>query len=66
MTIEDLAEYLKVSTKTVYRMVRKGQLPCYRVGNLWRFRRTVIDQWLEERAMRPVAEAEKVETDESR
>lgn len=48
LTVEDLAEYLQLSTKTIYRMLRRGQLPCYRVGNQWRFRRETIDTWLED------------------
>ena len=47
LTVEDLAEYLQLSTKTIYRMLRRGQLPCYRVGNQWRFRKSTIDAWLE-------------------
>ena len=48
LTVEDLADYLQLSTKTIYRMLRRGQLPCYRVGNQWRFRKEVIDTWLEQ------------------
>jgi excisionase family DNA binding protein len=47
LTVEDLAAYLRLSTKTVYRMLRRGQLPCYRVANQWRFRKDTIDEWLE-------------------
>jgi len=50
LTAEDLAAYLNVCTKTVYRMLRRGQLPCYRVAGVWRFRKEAIDQWLEQRA----------------
>ena len=46
LTVDDLAAYLQVSTKTIYRMLRRGQLPCYRVGSLWRFRKEAIDRWL--------------------
>ena len=48
MTVEDVAAYLQVSTKTVYRMLRRSQLPCYRVGSRWRFRKEDIDRWLQE------------------
>lgn len=47
LTVEDLAEYLQVSTKTIYRMLRRGRVPCYRVGNQWRFRKETIDKWLD-------------------
>lgn len=48
LTVDDLAGYLQLSTKTIYRMLRRGQLPCYRVGNQWRFRKSTIDAWLEQ------------------
>ena len=46
LTIEQLAEYLQVSTKTVYRMVKNGEVPCIRVSGQWRFREERIQQWL--------------------
>jgi excisionase family DNA binding protein len=46
-TAEGLAAYLQVSTKTVYRMLRRGRLPCYRVTKLFRFGNETIDEWLE-------------------
>jgi excisionase family DNA binding protein len=46
LTIKQLAEYLMVSEKTVYRMLDRNQLPAIRVGAQWRFRRQDIDQWL--------------------
>ncbi len=46
LTIRQLAEYLMVSEKTVYRMVERSELPALRVGSQWRFRRQDIDVWL--------------------
>ena len=46
LTIRQLAEYLMVSEKTVYRMIERNQLPAVRVGAQWRFRRQDIDTWL--------------------
>lgn len=48
LTIRQLAEYLMVSEKTVYRMLDRNQLPGMRVGAQWRFRRQDIDGWLSE------------------
>jgi excisionase family DNA binding protein len=42
MTVEDVAEFLKLSKITIYKLVKKGQLPGFRVGNSWRFRRDKI------------------------
>lgn len=46
LTIRQLAEYLMVSEKTVYRMLDRNQLPAIRVGAQWRFRKHDIDAWL--------------------
>jgi len=40
---------LKVAEKTVYSMAQKGQLPAFKVGGQWRFKRVDIDQWIEQR-----------------
>ena len=47
LTIPDVASLLKVTEKTVYSLVRKGDLPAFKVGGQWRFRRTAIDSWIE-------------------
>jgi excisionase family DNA binding protein len=52
LTIRQLAEYLMVSEKTVYRMIERNQLPAARVGAQWRFRRQDIDAWLTDEVRR--------------
>ena len=42
MTVEEVADFLKLSKITVYKLVKKGDLPGFRVGNSWRFRRETI------------------------
>ncbi len=54
LTVDDLASYLQVSTKTVYRMLRRSQLPSIRVKGLWRFRKQTIDEWLAQREQKVV------------
>lgn len=49
MTVHDVAIYLKVDEKTVYRLAQRGELPGFKVANAWRFRRADIDAWIEER-----------------
>ena len=48
MTVGDLAEYLGFSKNWIYRKAEAGELPATRLGNRWRFKRSVIDRWLEE------------------
>ena len=47
MNLYEVARYLGVSAKTVYRLVARGELKAYRVGALWRFRRDDVDAMLE-------------------
>lgn len=46
MTVEELAEYLKLNPQTIYRKFRRGELPGIRIGRSIRFKRDVIDVWL--------------------
>lgn len=48
LNTRQLAGYLMVSEKTIYRMVEKRQIPGVRVGSQWRFRRRDIEAWLSE------------------
>jgi excisionase family DNA binding protein len=58
LTIREVADYLKVHERTVYRLAAKGQLPGFKVANTWRFRRTDIDAWISRQmqAARPLIE----------
>lgn len=46
LTIDDLAEYLKISKSTLYKLAQEGALPGQKVGRHWRFHRDAVDQWL--------------------
>jgi len=46
MTIDELAEYLKISKSTLYKLVQDGGLPGQKVGKRWRFHKDAIDEWL--------------------
>lgn len=49
MTIEEVAKYLKMKPQTIYLWAQKGNIPAVKLGKEWRFRRDVIDEWLNER-----------------
>ncbi len=49
LTLKEVAGYMRVNTATIYRLVRTGKIPAFRVGNRWRFRRSSIDEWLNSR-----------------
>ena len=46
MTSHELADYLKVDLRTVYRYIKQGHVPKVKVGGRWRFRRSDIEAWL--------------------
>ena len=46
LTIDELAEYLKIPKSTLYKLVREGSVPCKKVGKHWRFHKDAIDAWL--------------------
>ena len=51
MTVKELSGYLKVHPSTVYKMLRTGDLPAFRVGSDWRFNADAIDKWCNKRAL---------------
>jgi excisionase family DNA binding protein len=50
LTLKELSDLLRVCPATVYKLVREGKIPSFRVGNEWRFRRDVILRWIAERS----------------
>jgi len=44
MNVKEIAEYLNVSTTSIYRYIRQNKIPAFRVGKMWRFRKEKIDQ----------------------
>ena len=45
LTVNELAEYLRVHRSTIYRLLKRGDLPGFKIGSDWRFNVEVIDQW---------------------
>ena len=49
LTVKEVAEWLRVTPRTIYKMVKQGRLKVYHVGKQLRFRRTDIEQLLKRR-----------------
>ncbi len=49
LTIEDVAKYLRVSERTVYDWAQKGEIPSGKIGTVWRFKKSEIEKWVNER-----------------
>ena len=46
LTTEEAAAYLQINVRTLYRLLRVGEIPAGRIGRLWRFRESELDAWL--------------------
>ena len=49
LTIEEVAKYLRVSERTVYDWAQKGEIPSGKIGTVWRFKKSEIENWVNER-----------------
>ena len=47
MTLREVAQYLGLHVMTVYKLTREGRVPAAKIGGQWRFKRDVLDSWLE-------------------
>lgn len=46
LTLDEVAAYLKAGKRTVYRLAQKGEIPAFKLGGTWRFRRSELDSWI--------------------
>ncbi len=58
MDIRQAAGYLGISGDTLYRYASEGFVPAFKLGNRWRFRKSLLDNWMDEKSGVPVAVAE--------
>jgi PTS system nitrogen regulatory IIA component len=49
LTLEEVAKHLRVSERTVYEWVQKGEIPAGKIGTAWRFKKTEIEHWINDR-----------------
>lgn len=46
LTLDEVAAYLKAGKRTVYRLAASGEIPAFKLGGTWRFRRSELDSWI--------------------
>lgn len=46
LSVVEIAEHLGVSKETIYRWLEKGKIPSHRVGKLWKFKASEVDNWI--------------------
>lgn len=51
LKVKELSKYLKMDEHTVYRLARKRILPAVKIGGEWRFRKDLIDRWIERESL---------------
>ncbi len=47
MTVDEVANYLKMKVVTIYKHAQQGRIPAFKVGSSWRFKKSTIDNWIE-------------------
>lgn len=56
MDIRQASEYLGISGDTLYRYASEGFIPAFKLGNRWRFKKSLLDAWMDEKSgVRPSA-----------
>ena len=53
LTVKQVAEYLQVNERTVYRMANAKKLPAFKVGVAWRFKQSEIEKWIKDQHNQP-------------
>ena len=55
LTIDEVAEYLRLTPQTIYKWAQERRIPAVKLGKEWRFRRSVIDKWFDDQLQWPAA-----------
>lgn len=48
MTIKEVSEFLKLKEKTAYALAARGDIPGFKVGGSWRFRKSELEKWIKQ------------------
>ncbi len=52
MTLAELAQYLQVNRNTLYKLIRQGEIPAFKIGNDYRFDRNAIEKLMADRQVK--------------
>uniref|UniRef100_A0A7C4YRB6 DNA-binding protein n=1 Tax=candidate division WOR-3 bacterium TaxID=2052148 RepID=A0A7C4YRB6_UNCW3 len=56
MTVKQVAEYLQIDERTIYKLARSGLIPSLKIAGQWRFKKDVIDKWISEQSLERVTQ----------
>ena len=62
MNIRQASQYLGVSPDTLYKYVSEEKIPAFKLGNRWKFKKTILDSWMERKSIPGDGRAEKRKT----
>ncbi len=63
MTVKEVATFLNVDEKTIYRLAQKGEVPGFKVAGAWRFQRADLQQWIDARKQQSGSRVEPKQTE---
>jgi len=52
MNVREASDYLGVSPDTLYRYVYQARIPAFKLGNRWKFKKNILDRWIERKISR--------------
>jgi excisionase family DNA binding protein len=61
MTMREVADFLRLTEKTAYRLASEGKIPGFKVGGSWRFRKEEIDTWIEDKIKNTAEKSDKTD-----
>ncbi|MGB7624361.1 MAG: helix-turn-helix domain-containing protein [Terriglobia bacterium] len=53
MNVREASQYLGISPDTLYKYVSSARIPAFKLGNRWRFKKTILDTWMERKSSIP-------------
>ena len=51
MNIRQASQYLGVSPDTLYKYVSEEKIPAFKLGNRWKFKKSILDTWMENKSL---------------
>ena len=60
MNVREASQYLGITPDTLYKYVSMDRIPAFKLGNRWRFKKTVLDEWMELKSKKFTSERSKV------
>ena len=58
MTLREASEYLGITPDTLYKRLSEDKIPAFKLGNRWRFKKDLLDRWIEKRSERVAVEGQ--------